>query len=144
MGDTLAISRSLLDEIRASAGSSDDEVCGLLLGPARHDGDHTVTSIQPCRNVAANPARHFEIDPAALIAAHRSARTNGRPILGHYHSHPSGDPIPSATDAAAASPDGWIWLIAAQGEVHAWRAVRDGAVHGRFDPVALIEPPACA
>lgn len=103
-----------------------------------------VASVLPCQNLAAEPASHFEIDPTALIAAHRAVRTGGLRILGHYHSHPSGDPVPSATDAANAPPDGAIWLIVARGEVRAWRAVRDGAVHGRFDPVVLIETPSCA
>jgi proteasome lid subunit RPN8/RPN11 len=59
-------------------------------------------------------------------------------VIGHYHSHPTGDARPSATDAAEAAADGAIWVIAAAGQVMAWRAVAAGAVHGRFDPGALI------
>ncbi|MFK3890005.1 M67 family metallopeptidase [Sphingomonas sp. NPDC079357] len=108
------------------------EICGLLLG----DGV-VVTRLLPCRNVAADPATRFEIDPAALIAAHRSARGGGERIIGHYHSHPSGIARPSPRDAADAAPDGSIWLIVAGEAVTAWRAVAHGAVEGRFDPLTL-------
>jgi proteasome lid subunit RPN8/RPN11 len=97
----------------------------------------TVVEARACRNVHPNPATHFEIDPAPLLAAHRAARAGGARVIGHYHSHPSGAPTPSLTDAACAAPDGSLWLIAASGEVRAWRAVPHGALHGRFDPVAL-------
>lgn len=115
------------------AGSSPDEVCGLLLG----EGDRIV-AVRPCANVSAAPATRFELDPAALIAAWRAARGGGPRVIGHYHSHPSGDPHPSATDAAEAAADGAIWIIVGGGAMTAWRAVKHGAVHGRFDPVAIV------
>lgn len=108
----------------------DREVCGLLFGtPDR------VTAARPCRNVAADPRTAFEIDPAHLIAAHRTARTGGPQIVGCYHSHPSGAPEPSVRDAEAAVADGSIWLIAAGRSVGCWRAVADGDRHGRFDAI---------
>ena len=115
--------------IVAEAGASADEVCGLLLGdPAE---------ARACANVHPEPARHFEIDPAALLRAHREARVGGAAVIGHYHSHPSGDPTPSVTDAAGAAPDGAIWLIVGGGEARAWRSVECGTVHDRFDPVEI-------
>lgn len=130
MDRTLRISRSALAAIRVEADAADDEICGLLLGAA-------ITEARACRNVHGHPARHFEIDPAALLAAHRAARAGGPAVIGHYHSHPSGDPRPSPADAADAPPDGAIWLIVGEGDMAAWIAVRDGMVHGRFDPVAI-------
>lgn len=126
----------IVAEMRASPAR---EVCGLLFG----DGTD-IQAAQACTNVAADPARTFEIDPSALIAAHRAARAGGAAIMGHYHSHPSGLAEPSARDAADASPDGSLWLIAAAGDVRGWRALRDGAVHGRFDPVTLVSLAPCA
>ncbi|MEH3104823.1 MAG: M67 family metallopeptidase [Sphingomonas phyllosphaerae] len=120
------------NELRASAAGTRDEICGLLLGK----GD-TIARLLPCRNVAADPATRFEIDPAALIAAHRAARRGGEQVIGHYHSHPSGTARPSPRDAADAAPDGSIWVIVAGEMVTAWRAVEKGAVHGRFDPLRL-------
>lgn len=91
------------------------ECCGLLLG------DRMIARASPAANVHPEPARHFEIDPAALIAAHRAARAGGVPVLGYYHSHPTGIAEPSATDRAAASGDGRIWAIIAGGAVRLWR-----------------------
>ena len=129
----LDISSAVIAHIHAAADASPDlEICGLLFGTAAR-----IETAQHCSNVAADPARRFELDPAALLAAHRAVRTGGAAIVGHYHSHPSGSPVPSTCDADAAAADGAIWLIAAGGELRGWRAVADGAIHGRFDPVTL-------
>lgn len=141
MGMRVRISSAVVEQITALAGASPSaEICGLLLGR-----DDLIERAAPCRNVAAEPARRFEIDPAALIAAHRAMRDGGAQMLGHFHSHPAGRAIPSARDADAAAADGMLWLIAGGGELTAWRAVSDGAIEGRFDPVVLdIMPSACA
>ncbi|MBS3928161.1 MAG: M67 family metallopeptidase [Sphingomonadales bacterium] len=92
------------------------ECCGLLLG------EHgVVREARPCANVHPQPERHFEIDPAALIAAHRAARSGALQVLGYYHSHPNGRAEPSAEDRAQASGDGRVWAIVAGGEVSWWR-----------------------
>lgn len=108
------------------------EACGLLLGQ-----DGVAEQALPCRNVAADPTMRFEIDPMALLAAHRKARAGGPDVIGCYHSHPSGRAEPSPRDAADAAPDGSVWLILAGETATAWRAVRQGARHGRFDPLTI-------
>ncbi len=129
----MTIASALLQQIAdAAAASPRAEICGLLFGTPQ-----AITAVAPCRNVAADPARSFEIDPAALLAAHRAARGGGDRIVGHYHSHPSGSAVPSPRDAAAAVPDGTLWLIAGGGDIQAWRAVEGGAVEGRFEAVEL-------
>ena len=129
------ISRALLRRIIDEAAASPDEVCGLLFGsPQRID------AAQRCRNVAESPADSFEIDPAALLAAHKAARGGGRAIVGCYHSHPGGIAEPSPRDAAAAAADDSLWLIVGSGEARLWRARRDGT---GFDPVE-IETAGCA
>ncbi|MBV2147002.1 M67 family metallopeptidase [Sphingobium sp. AS12] len=128
----VTISRMLLDQIQAIAAADPAEVCGLLLGAAGR-----IEAIAPAANVAPDPARHFELDPAALIAAHRAARAGGAPIIGHYHSHPSGVAVPSATDAACAAPDGSLWLIVAGSDARLWVAQGDGAGGVRFAPATL-------
>jgi proteasome lid subunit RPN8/RPN11 len=139
MAMDLKISSKLLDRIVAGAAATDLEICGLLIGRDDH-----VAQVLPCPNVAADPRRRFEIDPAALITAHRQARAAGSSVLGHYHSHPNGSPIPSACDAAEAAPDGAVWLIVAGGDCRAWRAVADGTVQGRFDPLPIQLSLPCA
>lgn len=132
----LRISRALLDAIGEEARkAAPHECCGLLLGDAR-TGE--VRVIRPTANVAADPAHCFEIDPVALLAAHKAARTGGPALIGHYHSHPGGEPIPSATDAALAEAQGEYWLIAGAGQtMRAWRAGVGGSLHGRFEPVEI-------
>lgn len=160
------MSIELRDAILREAAGSATEVCGLLLaarhpglvpgsttrllptqeapapdvrhGGPRHGGrgDVVVTAILPTRNVAADPSRLFEIDPAVLLAAHRAARNGGPQVIGHYHSHPNGRAEPSPRDAADAAPDGAVWIVVAAGRLSAWRAVPHGTLHERFAPLA--------
>ena len=97
------------------------ECCGLLLGHGS-----LIESALPCANVHPDPERQFEIDPAALIAAHRAARSGGPQVLGYYHSHPTGRAQPSETDRAQASGDGRIWAIVAAGTIALWRDLPGG------------------
>ncbi|QIG54795.1 M67 family metallopeptidase [Altererythrobacter sp. BO-6] len=92
------------------------ECCGILLGEGA-----CIARALPTRNVHAEPARHFEIDPQALIDAHRAAREGGPQVLGYYHSHPTGTAEPSATDQSMAAGDGRVWAIIATGEIRFWR-----------------------
>lgn len=103
------------------------ECCGLLLGRGA-----VVCEARPSANVHPAPATHFEIDPEALIGAHRAARAGGLELLGYYHSHPTGDPEPSAEDRAQASGDGRVWAIVAGGTVRLWRDLPGG-----FEPLPL-------
>lgn len=119
--------------IAEAAAAHPLECCGLLLGRA-----NAVAAVVPCRNVHPSPERHFEIDPVALIAAHREARTGGLEIIGYYHSHPSGQAEPSVLDAAQAGGDGRLWAIVAGGVVTWWRDGEGTAKAGRFAP---SEPP---
>ena len=116
--------------VAQAAAAAPDECCGLLLGEGNR-----IDAAQPAGNVAADPTRRFEIDPAALIVAERAARQGGAALLGYYHSHPQGRAEPSETDRAMAPPDGRIWLIAARGSLAAFCAPdRPG---GDFRRIAL-------
>jgi proteasome lid subunit RPN8/RPN11 len=126
----LEISSAALQRIVADAiAHPARERCGLLFG----DADR-ITGASLCTNVAADPARTFEIDPAALFGALRDERRGGATLVGYWHSHPSGDVRPSATDAAMAAPDGKLWLIVGGGDVAVWRAGNE-AGGTRFSPV---------
>ena len=120
---SVTISSELLGRLLAEAAASPDvEICGLLFGAAG-----SIEAAEACANVAANPARAFEIDPKALFAAHRRARGGAAAVIGHYHSHPSGLPVPSPRDAAQAMGDGAVWVILGGGLARAWRSVEIGA-----------------
>ncbi len=108
------------------------EICGILFGR-----EGRVSARRAARNVAEDRHRHFEIDPRVLIDAERGERSGGEPILGYYHSHPSGTVRPSTTDAASAAPDGRLWLILNGEAAAAWQAVPDGEIYGRFGAIPL-------
>jgi desampylase len=101
------------------------ECCGLLLGK-----DNVVVRVERTANVAADPLRSFEIDPAALIAAEKQGRQGGPAIMGYFHSHPNGRAKPSSDDADSASTDGRYWLIIANGEITSWLPLADDAAKG--------------
>ena len=118
------VAREVLDSLLAEAARAAPlECCGLLLGHGER-----IEQVQPVANVADDPARRFEIDPAALLAAHKSARQGGPELIGYYHSHPEGHPLPSATDCEHASGDGRVWAIVAASEVTFWRDGEQGFV----------------
>ncbi|RPF71961.1 M67 family metallopeptidase [Aurantiacibacter spongiae] len=123
MGQTgLHIARSVLDKIAAHAAREHPrECCGILTGSGMD-----VTGTLPAGNVHSSPETHFEIDPQALIDAHRATRSGGPDVLGYYHSHPHGPARPSPTDARMAAGDGRIWAIATRGEVTCWRDDESG------------------
>lgn len=115
----IEVARSVLKRLLVEASAAHpNEACGLLLGRANR-----IETIVPAANVHPDPLTRFEIDPAALIAAHRAERAGGAVLLGYYHSHPAGHPRPSAIDCEHASGDGRCWAIVAGGEV-GW--FRDG------------------
>lgn len=115
---TIQIAHSAIEAVLQHAAlAAPEEACGLLLGR-----EGTIAGAQRTRNVALTPESHFEIDPQALIDAHRSARGEGPEVIGYYHSHPQGACEPSATDRAMAASDGSIWAIIAAGRITLWRS----------------------
>ncbi|MEZ5693876.1 MAG: M67 family metallopeptidase [Altererythrobacter sp.] len=124
----MRISQNICCRVLAEADRAHPrECCGILLG----EGDR-ITGVSPATNVHPTPETHFEIDPQALVDAHRAARAGGAQVVGYYHSHPNGFAEPSATDRAAASGDGRIWLIIAAGSINGWKDTPDG-----FERVSL-------
>ena len=139
METVVGISTALRDRLIAEAAASPrHEVCGLLFGD-----EAFIAEARACANVASRPTDSFEIDPAALIAAHRAMRAGGPRLIGHYHSHPGGRPDPSPRDADAAAP-GELWLILAQETARLWRAVPGGDWLDCFERVPLRVAPPCA
>ena len=108
--------------VLAAAGSAHPrEVCGLLLGDGK-----AITLARPTANVHPTPETHFEIDPQALIDAHRAEREGGLKVMGYFHSHPTGAPHPSQTDRAMSAGDGKVWAIVAGDEIKFWKDAPEG------------------
>lgn len=122
------VAASVYDRLREEAAkAAPEECCGLLLGRGGR-----ITEVRPAANIAGDRLRRFEIDPVALLAAHKAARAGGPDLIGYYHSHPEGHPVPSATDCENASGDARLWAIIAAGEVKFWRDAQGG-----FEEVAV-------
>lgn len=118
----LTVSRAALAKMLAEADRAlPEECCGILLGRGRN-----IAQAIPASNVAIDRSCRFEIDPQALVDAHRAARAGGPRVIGYYHSHPGGPTAPSATDSAQAAHDGSVWAILGEGGVAFWRDGEDG------------------
>ncbi len=112
----IRLSSALAEQMFAHARhTADEEVCGLLFGSIDQ-----IVAVQPTRNVAADRVVRFEVDPGALIAALKAARSGGPPLVGCYHSHPNGVSEPSETDRAMARA-GEVWVIVAGRRISAWQ-----------------------
>lgn len=136
MNLTLRLPLALRDAIVAHCVAAvPNEACGLLLG--RREGRFaSVSGARPEPNVLESPHR-YEIEPEAVLAAHRAARAAGVQLLGAWHSHPAGRAVPSATDRAQAWPD-WCYLIVGLGrpdrpELRAWRLLGEDFVADRLE-----------
>lgn len=117
----IEVTRGVLDALcEMSEAAHPHEACGILLGEGAQ-----ISAVIPTRNIHPDPETHFEIDPQALIDAHRKERDGGPAIMGYYHSHPNGDARPSATDRAMAAGDGKLWAIVAGSTVTLWRDERE-------------------
>jgi desampylase len=113
---SLQIALSVISTIAAAARNAfPHEACGILFGRQGHVESALITA-----NVATDPTRHFEVDPAALVAAHKGVRSGGAQVIGYFHSHPNGLARPSATDAATSARDGAVWVIAAPDSDGSW------------------------
>lgn len=120
--ELLVSAQTLAGMLAAARAAFPEEACGLLLGQGARITEARVTA-----NVHALPETHFEIDPQALIDAHRAARAGGAQVIGYFHSHPSGEPVPSSTDRAMAAGDGRVWAIIAADEVRFWQDTANDA-----------------
>lgn len=128
----LTVARDVIEQIEREARQAHpEECCGILLGEKME-----VTQAHAAGNAHPTPATHFEIDPQALIDAHRAAREDGPQVLGYYHSHPTGVAVPSETDWAMAAHDGKVWAIIDADGVRLWRDEPDGFHALSYDIVA--------
>lgn len=112
----LLLQEALIAMRKAASRALPCEACGVLLGSSTE-----VKQFIETVNVHPTPETHFEIDPQALIHAHKNAREGGPEIIGYFHSHPIGDAKPSETDCARAAHDGKLWIIAGVDGLGCWR-----------------------
>ena len=115
----MIIPRAVLEDVLAHAREEHPrECCGLLVGL-----DDRITDAIRAKNLADRADRYL-IDPADHIKARRTAREQGREIVGFYHSHPTGAIYPSRTDIAeAAYPDAVYLIVSGAGEARVFRLI---------------------
>lgn len=109
--------RDILEQARAEAPN---EACGLLIGKAGE-----VTEVVPTRNEDPDPRTGFVVAPSDLFAILNRLEQQSLELVGVYHSHPTGHPIPSERDIREAHyPDAAqviVGLAKSAPEIAAWR-----------------------
>jgi proteasome lid subunit RPN8/RPN11 len=69
--------------------------------------------------------RTYQIDPDVVVATLLDARRDGRHVLGFYHSHPAGRPVPSPRDLDQAWHDRVYLIVVSTGQgpsaMRCWR-----------------------
>lgn len=87
-------------------GTVPEEACGLIFGHGSR-----ADAIVPVTNVADEPQHHYLMSPAE-IAQHLPAYSRkNMTLIGLYHSHPNGEPVPSQTDIRDATFPHTAYLI---------------------------------
>jgi proteasome lid subunit RPN8/RPN11 len=121
-------------------GAYPNECCGILLGVQAPDADGAdngskqVEEIIPIDNAReeAEQYHRFRIEPEDLMHAERTARRQGRDVLGFYHSHPDHPAKPSDYDREHALPFySYIILEVYEGRaggLTSWELVEDRTV----------------
>jgi len=96
----------------AASRAFPSECCGLIEGADAADGWRAL-AIHEAKNIAENPQLRFLIDPQVQFDLMRALRDTNTRVIGCFHSHPNGDPSPSAADRAEAFESDFLYLIAA-------------------------------
>lgn len=91
----IRIPAKIADAVLAHArGELPNEACGLLAGIS---ASGEVVAFHPARNEHASPYR-FSLDPRDLVRITYEIEEAGQDLVAIFHSHPAGEPRPSATD----------------------------------------------
>jgi proteasome lid subunit RPN8/RPN11 len=110
MPEAVRVRQEILKEMLEHARREPQiECCGLLAG--HHD---IITTIFPAQNALRSPTA-FEIAPPELFRFFRDIRERGRLHLGLYHSHPTGENIPSQRDIEQAYYPAQAYFIVSPG-----------------------------
>jgi proteasome lid subunit RPN8/RPN11 len=122
--------KAILDQAREEAPR---EACGLIAGVIER-GVYRAVEIIPVANAAPDPLHLYHMDERELARQLTRLYARGLSLIGLYHSHPAGDPIPSPVDIAQAAYPDTACLIAGlrRGELAAWEIA-----HGQVRPISL-------
>ena len=132
---------SARDAIRRLAEAAyPNEGCGVLIGLYEGEGDGVaVGEATSARNLwTERLADRYDMDPADIQAADRSARARGLDVVGFWHSHPDHPARPSQFDSDRSWLD-YVYLIintvvAGSGDLNAFASDRES---GGLTPITL-------
>jgi proteasome lid subunit RPN8/RPN11 len=123
---------------RHALDSRPQEACGIIAG----SGERAIQII-PIPNRSTEPEQHFRLDDQAFTKAMFELERNGLSLIGIYHSHPKGDPIPSQEDIRQSNYPATAYVIVGlkngETQLAAWNILP-----GQVDTVDLhvgIDPP---
>ena len=86
-----------------------NESCALLFGKKEND-KLIVRDVFLAENVEESPV-NFTISNEQLILGYKEAEEKGLEVIGIFHSHPSSEPYPSATDKKFMEINPVAWVI---------------------------------
>jgi len=96
-----------------------NEGCGFLLGQYTAEGAQVQQALGVA-NASASPTR-FSMSGQDLYRIYSASEQGGLSLLAIFHSHPSGLPVPSATDLAEATLPHLHFLIATPDSRGVWQ-----------------------
>lgn len=125
----ITLTRGVYDEIISHGyDGGDEEICGVLAGEYGETQSH-ILDVYSAENAADTPQNRYAIDPKEHLELMEAIDDVGLDVVGFYHSHPSGPPHPSKTDAAQATWSGYSYIICAYDGypyLGSWRWQEDG------------------
>lgn len=93
MRNSLRLPRTIAERlIRQALAEAPRECCGLLAGRA-----FAIESVYPLVNESSQPEKRYHVG-AGLFAPFKEMRRRGEKLLAIYHSHPTGQAVPSGID----------------------------------------------
>jgi len=92
--------------LKLAQSKTDREVCGLISRQADNQ-----MNVYPVNNIASDPERFFEMDPAETINVMKQLRESEAELFAIYHSHPHSPAYPSKTDIEQAGYPDALYLI---------------------------------
>ena len=123
------INNPIIEQISAAARGSTAEICGALIGDA-----NGVSSVVALENRSEQAYNSFFIPARDVLHIEQEAERSGHMLLGFYHSHPTGDAVPSDADLQDALPGYVYWIASRTGVVRAW-TLRDD--RSTFDEIEI-------
>lgn len=114
----------LMDVIEHMREESPKEACGLLLGLMR-DHEILIRASYRARNLSESPLS-YEVNPLDTYKAIERAESLGLELVGVYHSHPLGEPLPSGIDIERAVPGLIYVIVSGDGRFKAFEFVERG------------------